>query len=280
MLYHSLEKGMALPWPRPGFGEEKAWMLLESLELLVNCGAVDSRVYAGSCVLGKWLEWNAERNEYFPELAARFSNLSKGGLLVSDDWREGGVTEVKRAELMKRIATTADEFMLSRHSIREFSERCVDEELIDRAVQLAQCSPSLCNRQSAHVYVMMPGDKMVRALNLQGGNKGFSEQISKLLIVTSELGCFLSVGERNQCWVEGGLFAMALLYGLHAQGLGACCLNWAKEPSDDKSLHELIGIPEDQQVVMMIAVGHLPETFRITHSPRRKSEEILHTIKQ
>ena len=117
---------------------------------------------------------------------------------------------------------------------------------------------------------------MNMVLGLQGGNRGFAEQVDKLLVVTSELGCFLSVGERNQCWVEGGLFAMALILGLHAQGLGTCCLNWAKKPAEDVELRRLIAIPADQRVVMMIAVGHLPEKFRVTHSPRRKLEEILH----
>lgn len=278
MLYHSLEKGMALKSPRAGFGREKAETLLAQLELVSPDGQADSRFGAGLEAMRSWLEWNAEREVDFSSLQERVRALESRDALDANDWRTGGVSQLTRQELQTKVSASAKSFMTSRHSIRQFSDKAVDSELIRAAVRLAQTSPSLCNRQSCHVHVFSKGERAKQLLDLQGGNRGFAEQVDKVFVVTSELGCFLSAEERNQCWVEGGLFAMALLYGLHAQGLGACCLNWAKEEEEDRQLHALADIPQDQRVIMLIAVGNLPEEFTITHSPRRSLNEIMHFV--
>ncbi|MDA9830236.1 nitroreductase family protein [Akkermansiaceae bacterium] len=276
MLYHSLEKGLALKNPRPGFGREKAEMLIDQLEYLDQVERKDSRYFSGLMVIQRWLEWNQQHGKDFPDLAARVDDIDLTAAAEDTQWRIGGVSTIRREDIVDAIQQGPTSFMGSRHSIRQFSDEPVDIELIKEAIHLAQTSPSLCNRQSAHVYVISRGELMTKAMECQGGNRGFGEQVDKLLVITSELGCFLSVGERNQCWVEGGLFAMALILGLHSKGLGTCCLNWAKEPTEDREIHDLVGIPDDQRVVMMIAVGSLPEEFRITHSPRRRLDEIMH----
>jgi nitroreductase len=113
------------------------------------------------------------------------------------------------------------------------------------------------------------------ALACQNGNRGFTEEIDKLLVVTSDLGSFVSPGERNQCWIDGGLFAMSLVYALHSLGLGTCCLNWSVEHEADRKLRQAAGIRESEAVIMMIAVGHLPEVLNVQQSPRKLVDDVL-----
>jgi nitroreductase len=140
---------------------------------------------------------------------------------------------------------------------------------------MAQKTPSVCNRQSSKVYVFSKAEDKQKVLSYQNGNRGFGDQASKVLIVTSNLEHFVSAGERNQCWVDGGMFSMSLVYALHSLGLGTCCLNWSVERQADQELRQVAGISDAEAVMMMIAVGHLPETLKVAQSPRKPLRDVL-----
>lgn len=94
-------------------------------------------------------------------------------------------------------------------------------------------------------------------------------------MITARLDCFLTVEERYQHWIDGGLFAMSLIYALHSLGLGSCCLNWSVAPATDRAFKEAAGIADDQSIIMLLAVGHLPERLRVARSERRPLDEVL-----
>ena len=112
-------------------------------------------------------------------------------------------------------------------------------------------------------------------LSYQNGNRGFGDKASHVLIVTSDLHHFTSAGERNQCWIDGGMFAMSLVYALHSLGLGTCCLNWSVECDQDRALKNNTLISESEAVIMMIAVGVIPEKLNVAVSPRKPLAEVI-----
>ena len=279
-LYHSLEKGSSLPFPRKASTKTraKALDLLVQLEILFQeFHTKDPRAFSALRVLDAWCERNEEIAPTYRvqiEALRQHINETSSELLAK---ARGGCILVQSSDLKNGSKGDFQRLAGSRHSIRCFTREPVDLDLIRNAVALAQTTPSLCNRQSSHVHVFENDSIGTQILDLQGGNSGFGDQINKILMVTSELGCFLSPGERNQCWIEGGMFAMTLVHALHWIGLGTCCLNWAKEPADDMALREIAPcLPFGEAVVMLIGVGHLPEELRVTHSPRRGLEDILH----
>ncbi len=71
------------------------------------------------------------------------------------------------------------------------------------------------------------------------------------------------------------MFSMSLVYGLDALGLGTCCLNWSLKNKQDKQLKMIAGITDYDLVIMIVAVGHLPEKFKVAQSPALK--EVLIT---
>jgi nitroreductase len=107
------------------------------------------------------------------------------------------------------------------------------------------------------------------------GNSGFGHKVKTLLMVTVDRQCFFTEAERNQCWIDGGLFAMSLVYGLHSLGLGSCCLNWSVTRERDKLLKKVTGLKESDAVIMMIAVGHLKEEFNVATSARKSLNHFL-----
>ena len=148
-------------------------------------------------------------------------------------------------------------------------------ELIERAVRMAQRTPSVCNRQPWKAYAFTDPEQRKNLLSFQNGNRGFGDGAAQLLVVTSDLQHFTSVGERYQGWIDGGLFAMSLVHALHALGLGACMLNWSVTRETDAAMRAAAGIPDSELVIMMVAVGHLPERLRVAFSARKPLSDVL-----
>ncbi|MBT9455300.1 MAG: nitroreductase family protein [Burkholderiaceae bacterium] len=191
---------------------------------------------------------------------------------------EAGTRLVRRNEIHAAAKHDLSAFFAQRYSVRQFAAEPVQAELIEQAVRMAQKTPSVCNRESGTVFVVTDKARMAELMALQNGNRGFGDQAGALMIITSRQDTFLSAGERYQAWIDGGLFAMSLIYALHSLGLGTCCLNWSVEPQADRALKAASGIPTDHAVIMMLALGHLPDEFRVANSPRRPLTEVLHYL--
>lgn len=274
MDYHRLEKGLSLGSPRPDFGTEVALRLADAIKRYTALAGWDSTSIVAANVLAAHHRFRTERQTPLPQMEqilAEFHAAREGAL----EEPRGGTITISRDEIHRAARRDLAEFFNARHSVRHFDRREVDVASIRRAVEMAQRSPSVCNRQSARVYLFVDRELKLAALACQNGNRGFTEEIDKLLVVTSDLGSFVSPGERNQCWIDGGLFAMSLVYALHSLGLGTCCLNWSVEHEADRKLRQAAGIRESEAVIMMIAVGHLPEVLNVPQSPRKLVDDVL-----
>ena len=85
---------------------------------------------------------------------------------------------------------------------------------------------------------------------------------------------FVGPDERNQRWVDGGLFAMTLVWAFHALGLSTCMLNWALPNVSSNRLRELAGIPDGEDIVVLIAIGHAAEGARVARSEKRSVDDL------
>lgn len=277
--YHRIEKGLALAAPRPGFGVQAVRQLLSELDSYLVKYAPDRVSRSALNTLHEYQAFNlrcgaatvADIDEGIAALFVKQGNIAA-------DCEEGGTCTVKRTDVFAAARMDLLPFFSNRFSVRQFTEEPVDMALIERAIGMAQKTPSVCNREAGRVAVIRNKPLQARAFALQNGNRGFGEQADKLLIVAADLRCFLNVGERYQAWIDGGMFAMSLVYALHSLGLGSCCLNWSVESGADRALRRELDLPEEWAVIMMIAVGHLPECFAVAQSPRRPFSEIIRVL--
>ncbi|WP_205689482.1 nitroreductase family protein [Aurantiacibacter odishensis] len=149
--------------------------------------------------------------------------------------------------------------MRERRSIREFGEGPIDPAVVEAAVTDALSTPSVCNRQGFRAHYSLDRATIDAALRQQNGNSGFGDRVPGLMIVTCSLSIFTASSERNQGFVDGGLFSMSLMLTLHHHGLGNCPLNWSASFRQDQNLRAAVSIPEDEVIIMMIAFGPMPE---------------------
>ncbi|MDJ0733594.1 MAG: nitroreductase family protein [Nostocaceae cyanobacterium] len=273
--YHRIEKGLALKNPRVGFGREVIQRLLSNLLKHQEKFGSDETIQIALNTLFAYYYFNLEQDLKDEQLYKTLIKLQEKIHTSESKTQQGGVFKITKGYILKSAEIPLQAFFESRYSIRNFASNDVEMNLIEQAVAMAQKTPSVCNRQSSKVYVFSSEEDKRKVLSYQNGNRGFGDQANKVLIVVSDLENFTTIGERNQCWIDGGMYAMSVVYALHSLGLGTCCLNWSVEPQVDMALKRATGIKDSESVIMMIAVGHLPDELKVAQSPRKKVHEVL-----
>ena len=277
LFYHQVEKGLSLARPRPGFGMQIIPRLLDDVDAYIGTYGITAPAPTAIAALHSYVDFSNRVGHDATYVSNRLAQIEQRHSIATttrDCW-VGGIRHLSRSALQKLRKNSFAELFESRFSIRNFAGGLVPIDDIRRAVGLAQKTPSVCNRQSWRVHAFANTASKEKLLSIQGGNRGFAEQVSTVLVVTAELGCFVEVGERYQAWIDGGMFSMSLCLTLHDLGYGTCCLNWSKERSTDRELHVAGEIPNSEQVIMLIAVGNLPEVFDVAMSFRPAVDHCL-----
>ncbi len=271
---HFLEHGLSLRAPRPGFGRDRAAELCAATELYIADYGVDASAEIAVKALAAYAAFNAESGGAIGALAGTIAAL---GTRIERARAElfGGTEEVTAEGIRQQAAMDFLRFMDARHSVRNYADRPVERDAIERAVRAAQQTPSSCNRQTCRAYVFTAKADIARVLAFQQGHRGFGDQLGGLAVVTSDLRHWNAVGERYQGWIDGGMFAMTLALALHAEGLGACMLNWSTTADIDRAMRAFVGIPDEELVITMIGFGHMPERFKVPRSQRKPLDEVL-----
>ena len=276
MEYHRIEKALALKETRTAFGISTIQRLIKGIEVYQELYGSDRLIQIAVNNLSAYYEFNIDRGHQDEKLYQTIEKFKqKIELQFNESNSFGGTIVTGKQEIWNKAKLDLQEFFACRHSIRNFTNEEVNLQLIERAIKMAQKTPSVCNRQSSKVYVFSKEEDRKLVLSYQNGNSGFGHLVNKVLIVASDIQNFVSVGERNQCWIDGGMYAMSLVYALHSLGLGTCCLNWSAEYKRDRQLRQAAHIPDSEAVIMMIAVGHIPDRLLVAQSPRKTIEEVM-----
>lgn len=249
-LYHRIEKALTFPQPKQPFGARIAGPLRRALDN----PAAEGTFFAAqvSSALEALATWNAA-GEVDQEIAP---------------FGDGAAHRLDSAAVAALFE--------SRHSVRNFDRgRPVDRALIEEAVRLAGTAPSVCNRQSWHAYYFDDREDVRRLLAIHHGSAGFQSTVPGLFVLTADLRGFGDLRERNQGWIDGGLFSMSLLLALHGLGLGAISLNWSRSNASSDRLRAAAGIPEHDNIIMLVATGYPAPGYRVARSPRRPLAQIL-----
>ncbi|MCH4826783.1 nitroreductase family protein [Planococcus halocryophilus] len=272
--YHKIEKGLSLPKTRLKFGYEAVEHLTVILENYVGKYGWEKVAIVALNTLKAYVKYNENNGVELNHLGNRILKLESSLRLNN---MQGGIVEIKKEDIEKNRIDFKS-FAYSRYSIRNFADQEVDLSIIEEAVLIAQKSPSVCNRQSSRVYVYSDKEIQNEILKHQNGNRGFGHLADKIIIVTSKLDHFIGHGERNQSYIDGGMYSMSLIYALHSLGIGTCPLNLALTNNAEKKLKEVARIDNSEVLMMMIAVGHLPTNLNVAASIRREVSEVLKII--
>lgn len=273
---HILEKGMSLKEPKKGFGVKKALELLEYIaEYEVNGFNIEeSQAVINSIgVLNAYVELHKNKGFAPSEVEIK---LKKYDRFISRDECKFGVIESDSTYMQQLAQGNFKDFFCSRHSIRQFSEEPVAEDEINRAVSLAMHAPSACNRQSVKIYYYRDEETNRNLGKLIAGNTGFEKDASKYIVVTSDISAFYEAFERNQMYVDGGIFALALTEAFHYYGIASCILQNGESAEKNVEFRKVCkNIPKNEKIILFLAIGHYPEQFTYASSHRKKLQDVL-----
>ena len=275
--YHVIEKGLTMPEPRLGFGQGKIETLIDLCKEYLKSGYSPSAeaIIHSVRILNEYLYFHENQNYPLP------ANLISHIRQLSTRLKETNASqqlEYNRNDFFKYFNAPFNEFCLSRHTVRNYSDENIPLEIFQECAELAQKSPSACNRQPNHVYILKNKSKMEEVLKLQSGNRGFGHLANALVIFTGDVSAFRFQDERNEIYFNSGLFAMSFIYALHYKKIGSCALNWSVTPDKDKKLRKLIKLPENETITLILSCGYLPDKVKIASSPRYDIHKIFHTI--
>lgn len=271
--YHVIEKGLTMPETRMGFGKDRMLQLIKYCEDYINKhNTTNEQLVHAINVINEYQRFHIEKGFTIDELLSdKIENLKD----LANNKESCRQKEFTKEEYYKDVYNSFEQFSKSRLSVRNYSEEDVDIECIKEAVELAKHAPSSCNRQTTRVNIFTDKEKIKKILEIQGGNRGFGHLTNKLIILTSDLSYWHGVYEKSGAYVDGGIFAMNLLYSLHFKKIASCPLNCNLSLSKEKKLRQICDIPPSEVFVVMISCGYVPENFKVPYSKRYSTDHII-----
>jgi nitroreductase len=145
-----------------------------------------------------------------------------------------------------------------RRSVRKFQDRRVERENIDRLREAVLRSPSSRGFNPwEFVFVTDPGT-LARLSTAKPHGASFLKNAPLAVVVLAD-------PSKSDVWVEDASIATLILHLAATDlGLGSCWIQIRERPHDETTTAEayiagLLGIPEGQKVLAMVAIGHPAE---------------------
>ncbi len=273
--YHIIEKGLTMPEPRLGFGRDRIFLLCDHCESYISLYGLDNnQIIQTIALLLEYEEFHNSAGYHLDSLVlakieviqniAKKYNISPSSQLL-----------MTKEEYFKEIDSSFEEFSNTRKSVRNYSSDKIPSEIIHSALKLTLNTPSVCNRQGYRAYVYSNKERIKEIFSTQNGNRGFGNLADKIIVVTVELGILSHSLERNQAFIDGGLYLMNLLYALHSKGIVACTLNCSNTPKYDKMMRKACEIKDSEIFIGIISCGYPKDEFSIALSKRLDIDEIV-----
>lgn len=272
--YHIIEKGLTMPETRPGFG----YLILKKLSGLIlqyaDAGFNKDHIsfIQSVSVIQEYLEFHKSISFILDKDIYEQLNLIVGRFGHLEGTKQIRTT---RTEYFSRKNAAFDQFCHSRYSVRNYTQESIPLELFHQCVELAQRSPSFCNRQPTRVHIVKSEELKKQLLELQNGNRGFGHLAETILVITSSVSTIKDIHERNENHLNGGMFIMSLLNALHFHQIASCSLNWSVSNDRDAKARKLLNLPEDEVILVLLSCGFVPDNFSIASSPRFPVSEIV-----
>ena len=266
---HVIEKGLSLRTPRKAFGKEKILALLHNANKYMQLYGTQDKTFLiyPLSVISQYINHETTIGANVEEVETALKQIVNKYSFQLPQNTEAGVKLVSRTDIVNASQADFASLLSSRHSIRYFSKENIPSQLIEKALQLAQTTPSACNRQGWKVHIFS-NTLATKLIQWQGGARGFEDEPTLAILVTANSRAFLKY-EPFQAYVDGGLYAMNLINALHFVGLGTIPLSCGFGYKKLQSLYTQFGIPENERPILIIGVGQLEDEFKVAISTRK-----------
>ena len=102
---------------------------------------------------------------------------------------------------------------------------------------------------------------------MQGGCKGFSNKFQGVILICADITGYSSA-ETNLPFVDGGLYAMNLLYPLNYYDIAAIPLTMGRRANELQHILKVMGIAKNEMPVLLIGIGTYKDKWKVAQSHR------------
>lgn len=170
----------------------------------------------------------------------------------------------------------------SRRSIRRFTEEPVSHDTMTKIIEAAAMAPSWKNTQITRYYVVEDKEikEKIAAEATNDFNAATIRSAAAVVAVTvvknrcgyERDGSFSTVKEDSWQMFDAGVASQTFCLAAHEYGIGSVIMGIF----DYDKVAEMIGMPQEQEMVALISIGHPAEA---PAAPKRKTVEDLLTYK-
>lgn len=279
--YHRIEKGLAMQNTSPNFGVNSGVLkrLYDMNKIYqTKFGKNDKILRITYHSILDYYNWHKSKNIKLS--CPNIENYIKTYNYLGENYNTnkiGGIKKITRTKILSDLKEY-DSFFMSRRSVRKYSNKDIDNELLQKCIKNALYgTPTVCNRPINKVYVIKDVNMRKKLLSYQNGNKGFGLNAPVILIVTTCLQNFQDGSERRTPYIGGGMFSQSLVYTLHAEGLATCCLNWDVDYKKDIEVRKILNL-ENETIIMYISVGHYADDYDVAISDKPDLKDVMKII--
>ena len=159
------------------------------------------------------------------------------------------------------------ELIRTRQSDRSYSDKPVENEIIDRILEAGRMAPSACNTQPWKFIIVNDPELKTRLSEAASarllGMNSFVNQAPLLLVVIREKANMSSrigatVKNKDYSLIDIGIASENICLQARAEGIGSCMIGWF----DEKLVKNILGIPASKRVELIITLGYPAKELR------------------
>ena len=164
----------------------------------------------------------------------------------------------------------------ARQSVRQYQQRPVPRELLDRLVEAVRLAPSASNAQPWKLIIVDEPGLCYRVAQATFSkavafNRFAVEAPAIAALVIEKPGLLTQVGawlkKRPFYLIDIGIAAAHFCLQAAERGLGTCMLGWF----DEKQIKRLLRIPSDRRIGLLVTLGYAAEGYPLREKSRKSS---------
>lgn len=137
-----------------------------------------------------------------------------------------------------------------RYSCKNYSDRAVEAEILDRILQAGRLAPTAKNLQEQHIYVAQSPEALAAIDKVTPCRYGAP---TVLVVAFDKENVYTYPGGKRQSGVEDAtIVATHLMLAAADEDVNSCWVN----NFDPDVLHSLLGLPDNEDILMLLDLGY------------------------
>lgn len=180
------------------------------------------------------------------------------------------------------VAMTFEQMLLKRESCRSYRDQSVSRENLIKICEAGRLTPSGCNAQPWKFMVIDEAearDKLCDALLLEGGITGapWREECPAFIVLVEQKATLMPAAmeyyKNSQRFAQGdiGMASLNMCYQAMELGISTCILGMI----DQQKMQKHFGIPQGEEVRLVLAVGYSREEKAPRIKMRKAFEDVV-----